>query len=341
MEKLHYFDSQLNKIDINKFELDTNRIKTLFSNQEKDPEWDNIVWFSGILSQHYKVGEKSRNGYKYDQKWRVFDNYKQLPIILRQHNDNYGGIWFAKKIWLDNDGNLAWLFYVDLDTLEPRNATQVQKGMVRWISTWAITIEAWFEDIEDWKILDNNEAKEKYWVEEIWKAYFWQSDQLIYTVVKQEMVENSLVSIWSNAKALATQVNSLKSQLEIEWQKIKDLYLNNTKMSEETKTTEETTEETETTTDTTTETTPEVKEIEKVGETEKTDVSDVAELTDKLAEANKLIDSLTAERDILKKKVDSLEKTTKDTLVKNTAFVNKWGDGSTMTMDEFMQKHGK
>jgi len=35
------------------------------------------------------------------------------------------------KIWANDNKDICGLFWVDLDTLDPRNAKQVQKGMVR------------------------------------------------------------------------------------------------------------------------------------------------------------------------------------------------------------------
>lgn len=49
------------------------------------------------------------------------------PIILWQHECDYGGIGHAVEFWLDESKNLNALFYVDLETLEPRNAAQVKK----------------------------------------------------------------------------------------------------------------------------------------------------------------------------------------------------------------------
>jgi hypothetical protein len=40
----------------------------MFDSKEEIPEGENIVVLSGILSQNYPVGKKSRNGYKIDQK---------------------------------------------------------------------------------------------------------------------------------------------------------------------------------------------------------------------------------------------------------------------------------
>lgn len=69
----------------------------------------------------------SRNKYKYSQDGWQFDHYANNPIILWQHNQDYGGIGRAKAFYKNSSGDLAGIFWVDLDTLEPRNAKQVKK----------------------------------------------------------------------------------------------------------------------------------------------------------------------------------------------------------------------
>ena len=91
------------------------------------PQGDSIVTFKGIVSQNYAKGEKSRNNYKYDQTGWDFSDYMHNPTILWQHDSYYGGIGQAIEFWLDEGKNLNALFYVDLETLEPRNAAQVKK----------------------------------------------------------------------------------------------------------------------------------------------------------------------------------------------------------------------
>ncbi len=345
MEKLHYFNNNFTKIDINKFEVDTNRIKVLFKNEQESPTGDNIVYFTGILSQNYPKWQKSRNGYKYKQDGWIFDNYKDLPIILWQHSDNYGWIWFMSKIWANDNKDICGLFWVDLDTLDPRNAKQVQKGMVRWISTGAISLESWFEVAEDWSILTKEEVVETYGYDELWKAYMGESDKLTYIVTKQEMVENSLVSIGSNAKALATQVNSLRDEMKIEADKIKDLYTNNKNMSEEKTTTEVEETTTELDTEETTADIPqsdEVTEDNKEVETDTNSLQDnVKTLTDQLAEAQTQIAELTKTRDELSTKVNELESKLRSELKKDAPAVVKWDSMKSMSMDEFKSKYWK
>lgn len=222
MEK-HYFNMQVNSISLNKLkELEWQKSKTLFKNSEAIPEWDNIMVFQWIFSQNFKKGEKSRNGYKYDQNWWIVDNYARLPIILWQHDDNYGWIGMTQELYLDTNNNLSWIFYVDLDTLEERNAKQVKKWFVKSVSTWAITLEDWFEDNETWKVYSQEEAMEKYWFENILNALWgaWNS-VLTYIVSKAELVENSLVTIWSNYWAIAKSVNTLSDEMKKKAEELK------------------------------------------------------------------------------------------------------------------------
>lgn len=125
---MFYVSVKCNKISTD----EVNNILALDQNKTKKtgmqiPSEGNILTFKGIASQNYGPGEKSRNNYKYDQTGWNFDDYMNNPIILWQHNADYGGIGHAVQFWLDEEKNLNVLFYVDLDTLEPRNATQVKK----------------------------------------------------------------------------------------------------------------------------------------------------------------------------------------------------------------------
>lgn len=178
------------------------------------PQGDSIVTFKGIVSQNYAKGEKSRNNYKYDQTGWDFSDYMHNPTILWQHDSYYGGIGQAIEFWLDEGKNLNALFYVDLETLEPRNAAQVKKWLVSWISTGARTLEYMFEDAETGEMLSETDAEEKYWWENVWKALvWWGSDFLTLVITKAKMVENSLVTIWSNEKALAV-ANSIGNSFQ-------------------------------------------------------------------------------------------------------------------------------
>lgn len=205
------------------------------------PQGDSVVTFKGIVSQNYAKGEKSRNNYKYDQTGWDFSNYMHNPTILWQHDSYYGGIGHAIEFWLDDQKNLNALFYVDLETLEPRNAAQVKKWFVSWISTGAKTLEYMFEDAETGEMLSETDAEEKYGWENVWKALvWWGSDFITLVITKAMMVENSLVTIGSNEKALAVANsigNSFQERAE-EYKKLKNgsnpanlLPLNSTSMN--------------------------------------------------------------------------------------------------------------
>lgn len=220
MEK-HFFDMQVNTIDRNAIK-NIERKETLFTNKKEIPEGENIIVFEGVFSQKYKKGEKSRNGYKYIQSGWDVSNYAELPIILWQHDDTYGGIWFAKEIYLNKQWDLSWVFFVDLNTLDEKKAYQVKNGYVTSISTWAITLEDWFEDNATWKIYTSDEAEKKFWFDAIMDCLFWVQDAVLtYVVTKAELIENSLVTIWSNAKAKALQVNSLQDEMKKKAEELK------------------------------------------------------------------------------------------------------------------------
>ncbi len=173
------------------------------------PKWDNIIIFRWIASQSYWKWEKSRNGYKYDQNGWDTTNYWKNPIILWQHNASYGWIGKCMSFWLDDENNLNTMFFVDTNNLDERNAYQVKNWYVTAISTWAISKEHMFEDQEDdYKMITQEEAEEKYDFWEVLYALWGMSDKLILVVTKSEMLEHSMVTIWSNWEAIAWKENA-------------------------------------------------------------------------------------------------------------------------------------
>lgn len=175
------------------------------------PTGENIVVFKGIVSQNYAAWEASRNAYKYDQTGWIFDSYSLNPVILWQHDQYYGAIGHAVQFWLDEEKNLNGLFYVDLDTLEPRHAKQIKNGYVSGISTWAITVEYMFEENDTGNRLTRDEAEEKYgWENVFWSLWWYANDFITLIITKAQMIENSMVTIGSNEKALAVQ-NSISN----------------------------------------------------------------------------------------------------------------------------------
>ncbi len=195
-------------------QINTDEVKNLLANAKDSkmtltgkevPTGESITVFKGVASQNYAKGEKSRNGYKYDQNGWDFESYMHNPIVLWQHDSIYGGIGHAVSFWNDAQGNLNVLFYVDTDTLEERNAVQVKRGYVTAISTGAMTKEYKFEDNATGELLEEADAEEKFGWENIWYAFMGISEFLTLVVTKAEMVENSLVTIGSNEQAIAVQ----------------------------------------------------------------------------------------------------------------------------------------
>lgn len=215
MEK-HYFNMEINSITtdwIKKIEWE--KVKTLFLNSSPIPEGENIKIFSWIMSQNFEKGEVSRNRYKYKQDWWKLDNYARLPIILWQHDDRYWGIGFTQELFIDSNSNLCWIFYVDTDMLEPRHKNQIEKWYVKAISTWAITLEDWFEDEKTWEILTFSEAEKKYGWDNVISTLWWALDTwLSYIITKAELLENSMVTIGSNFWAIAKSENSINDEMK-------------------------------------------------------------------------------------------------------------------------------
>jgi hypothetical protein len=167
------------------------------------PQDDNIIVYKGIASQHYEAGEKSRNGYKYNQRGWIFDDYNQNPVILFQH-DTLQPIWQALSFWIDRNKNLNIMFFVYKDALEWVDKIRVEKGLIKALSTGALTEEYKFENSE-WELISEDEAIEEYWFSAIIDAFNWISDILTLVVTKARMLENSLVTIGSNEQAMAMQ----------------------------------------------------------------------------------------------------------------------------------------
>ena len=231
-----FFHMQCNKIDKNELNLlQTNN--TVYKETGKQiPEWDNILVFSWIASQWFKKWEKSRNWYKYDQDGWEFTEYFKNPLILWQHDNQYWGIGHSVKFWKDSEWNLNILFYVDLDTLDDKSKVQVERWYVTAVSTWAISIEEKFEDVSSGNLLTIDEAEEKYSFDEIWYAYMGMSDKLILVVTKAKMIENSMVTIWSNEWAIVWITDWLENRFKIvadRYKKEHDLKVNEIKQEEE------------------------------------------------------------------------------------------------------------
>lgn len=206
------------------------------------PKWDNILVFRSIVSQNYKTGESSRNRYKYDQNGWDFSDYNHNPIIAWQHDYDYGAIGHAIAFWHDGENNLNSLFYVDLDTLEPRHAKQIKNGYTAGVSTGASTEEYMFEDNKNGDRYSREDAEEKFGWENVMNAFFGASSVLTLVITKAKLLENSLVTIGSNAKAVALQ-NSISDYFGRIAEDYKTLHSNKNFMkNQDTKTPETTTE---------------------------------------------------------------------------------------------------
>ena len=359
MSKIHYFDMEVNTITRDKIKsIEWEKSKVLFKNSEKIPEWENIVIFSWVFSQNFKKWEKSRNWYKYDQNGWILENYARLPIILWQHKDDYWGIWYTQELWLDTKWNLCGLFYVDTETLEDRHSNQVKKWFVKSVSTGAITLETMFEHNESWKRYTRKEAEEEFGFENIWKCLYWFKDSILtYIVTKAELVENSLVTIWSNYWAIAKKVNSLSDEMKEEAEKLKNLsskqdetlFLNyKTPMKKEdiekngnpNEATPEVTEGTPAEAPTE-ENGVNVESLKNELEAEKNKLSELQTNFDTYKnETETKINALTQEKETLQKEVNELKEKARDEVLKNAPKITKEENkNGVKTLDDFKKKH--
>lgn len=197
----HFNCDSLDKTEFNNFlnEIKEDKIETWIT----IPDSEDVLVFKWIISQNYKAGEKNRNGYKYNVKWFKFENYFKNPLVFYQH-DSKQPIGRSVSFWWDKDKNLNTMFFVYKDALEWVEKVRVEKWLVKWLSTGAITIDYRFED-KDWKLLTEEEAEKEFWFNEIMNALFWESDELILYINEAEFFEQSLVTIGSNEDALAIQ----------------------------------------------------------------------------------------------------------------------------------------
>lgn len=168
------------------------------------PTNDDVIIYKGIASQNYEVWKKSRNWYKYLQKGWNFADYIKNALILFQHNTE-APIWRAISFWYDKNKNLNIMFFVYKDALDWVDRVRVEKWLITAISTWAQTDEYKFEDTKTWELIEEEEVIKTYWFNELMDAFMWVSKKLIFTITKATMIENSLVTIWSNEEAMAIQ----------------------------------------------------------------------------------------------------------------------------------------
>ena len=219
-----YFHFNCDKIEANEAMEMLKSEKNLLQTWVSIPENDDIIIYKGIASQHYDKWEKSRNWYKYNQKGWKFDNYLLNPIVLFQH-DTDKPIGHSLAFWWGKDKHLKTMFFIYKEALEWVERVRVEKWLIKAISTWAISNDYWFEDSEDWKILTEEEASEKYSWNDVFRAYEWNSEKLTLYIKEAEVLEESLVTIGSNEKALAitnwiakfgeTKLEELKAKLEM------------------------------------------------------------------------------------------------------------------------------
>jgi len=338
----HYINLELNSYDWTEVE----KNKILFKNKNKTPDGENIMVFTWVFSENYKKWQKSRNWYKYDQNWWELKNYARTPLILWQHQDNYWWIWKVIELYLDEQNNLWWKFYVDLDLLEDRNRKQVERWMVNMLSTWARTLDWAYEDNKTWKRYTEEEAIEKFWFDKVFDALFDRKDaELTYVVTKAELVENSLVTIGSNAWAIATSLNSINDEMKEHANKLKSLYFNNNNMNVkkdelETEVTEqevETSAEDVETNNAVTEVEPKAEEpIEAPAEPVETPTEDnsIKELKDSLNAKDELINSLTERVTKLENQLNSYKEWERQKVLAN-AKVSTW----ITSMNDFSKKY--
>lgn len=132
----------------------------------------------------------------------MFENYSKNPVVLLQHNHEYGGIGYVNKLWLDKEGNLNILFFVDTNTLEGKTRYQVENGFITAVSTSHVTHEDMIEDNKTGERMTWEDAEGLLSRNELRRIMVGRSENYTLVVTKAEMIENSLVTIGSNEGAI-------------------------------------------------------------------------------------------------------------------------------------------
>lgn len=167
-----------------------NSVRTKVELPEED---ENIIYFRGVATQEFGVGEANRNGYKIDLKGWVLDNFVKNPQIFLSHDEEEP---IGKALELTTLADrMEVLYFVDLRTLNERDAHRVKSGMYAALSTGSLTLEMMWEDSESGERFTSEDIQEMGW-EEFSKRDF------IRVVTRSELVEISVVSIPSNPDAL-------------------------------------------------------------------------------------------------------------------------------------------
>lgn len=169
---------------------------------DKIPEWESIYIYEGIISQQYGKWENNRNWYKIDKNGWNLEEYKLNPAILLMHDSEKWVIGNMIKVGVVKEW-LKGMFWIDVNNISDewiRN--QIKTWTLKASSTWSLVSEYMFEDRETWKNYNESDVIEKYWEREVIKCFRWISDIFILNVTKSIMLETSIVSIWSNYKAV-------------------------------------------------------------------------------------------------------------------------------------------
>lgn len=166
------------------------------------PDGDNIYIYDGIISQQYWVGETNWNWYKIDKNAWDFSVYRDNSAILLMHNPDFWVIGNMHKMWVVNEW-LRWIFWIDINNISD---TWIQNQIKTWTlkasSTGCMMNQYMLEDTNTGINYSEEQAEKEYGEYQVFLAMIWLPDQLIMNITGCSMFETSLVSIWSNHKAV-------------------------------------------------------------------------------------------------------------------------------------------
>ncbi len=330
------------------------------------PEGDNIFIYEGIISQQYGKGERNRNGYKIDKNWWIIDEYMYNPAILLMHDTDKGVIGNMLKMWV-NEEWLNAIFWVDINNIsEEWIRNQIKTGTLRATSTWSLVDEYMFEDTQSGFNYTEEQAEEKFGEWEVFLAYIWASDKLILNITKSVLLEVSMVTIWSNYKAVHSDTmsnyfsNLIQNKMKLSKEQLEEMKASAVDTTEkevetpegteaeittpvsENDTPEEVTETpeveevpTETTDDVETETTEEV--VEEEVPSEETEVTPEEEVQEEVPAIDEEKQNLIKENEELKNRLSELEKEM-NTPVMNTQLSKTVAETPVKTQDELTKE---
>lgn len=225
----YFSQAMMNKLERNDIEdmLKTNGVENAVEITNSIPQGDNIFIYNGVVSQRYGKGERNRNGYKISADWWNYNEYMYNPAILLMHDPERWVIGNMVRMRVNEDW-LNAMFRVDVNNISDTGIkNQIMTGTLKATSTGSLVEEYWYEDM-DWNTMSEEKAEEKYGEWELFLAHYGMSDKLILNITKSTLLEVSMVTLWSNYKAVHSDtmsnyfINKLSNKMWLTKEQLQD-----------------------------------------------------------------------------------------------------------------------